>query len=341
METQIAVFPFEQDLGKEPMASFLSQLRQAVEQETARRDLASLSRAAVELSENYRAQRPARGVFIASEADRLAYVAVRLPATFAAVRAVFAEVRRLMPEGRITSLLDLGAGPGTAGWAAMEVFEELREITLVERDEGWIRMGRALAKAGGNALIENADWVRADLRAAGSFPAHDLVVASYALGEVERKIAREVLRAAWAAARAALVVIEPGTTAGFELIRLLREDLIGLGGHLIAPCPHQGECPMSAGDWCHFSQRLERSSLHRRLKAGELGHEDEKFSYVAASKGPVKPARARVLRHPLRRSGHAQLLLCAGEGIQTVTVTRSDKEAWRRARKTDWGDAWP
>jgi ribosomal protein RSM22 (predicted rRNA methylase) len=323
------------------MASLPSQLRQAIEQETARCDLPSLSRAAVELSEKYRAQRPARGGFIASETDRLAYVAVRLPATFAAVRAVFAEVRRLTPEGRIASLLDLGAGPGAAGWAAMEVFEGLRQVTLVERDEGWVRMGRALARAGGNALLENADWVRADLSAVGSLPAHDLVVASYALGEMEQGVSREVLRAAWAAARAALVVVEPGTTAGFGLIRALREDLIGLGGHLIAPCPHQGECPIPAGDWCHFSQRVDRSPLHRRLKAGALGYEDEKFSYVAASKQPVQPVRARVLRHPLRRSGHAQLLLCAGEGIRTVTVTRSDREAWRRARKTDWGDAWP
>lgn len=323
------------------MASLPSQLRRAIHQETARCDLSSLGRAAAELSENYRAQRPARGAFIASETHRLAYVAVRLPATFAAARAVFAEVRRLTPEGRIASLLDLGAGPGTAGWAATEVFDELRQVTLVERDDGWIRMGRALAKAGENALLENADWVRADLRAAGSFPAHDLVVAAYALGEVERGVSREVLKAAWSAARTALVVVEPGTMAGFGLIRLLRDDLIGLGGRLIAPCPHQGDCPMPAGDWCHFSQRLERSSLHRRLKTGALGHEDEKFSYVAASKGPVQPVRARVLRHPLRRSGHARILLCAGEGIQTVTVTRSDKEGWRRARKIDWGDAWP
>ncbi|OGG48686.1 MAG: hypothetical protein A3F84_29500 [Candidatus Handelsmanbacteria bacterium RIFCSPLOWO2_12_FULL_64_10] len=321
------------------MSPLPSQLRRAIEQETARCDLSSLSRAAAELSENYRAQRPARGDFIASEAHRLAYVAVRLPATFAAARAVFAEVRRLTPEGRVASLLDLGAGPGTAGWAAAEVFEGLRQVTLVERDEGWIRMGRALAKAGENALLENADWVRADLRAVGSLPAHDLVVASYALGEVE--VSREVLKAAWSAARTALVVVEPGTMAGFGLIRLLRDDLIGLGGRLIAPCPHQGDCPMPAGDWCHFSQRFDRSSLHRRLKTGTLGYEDEKFSYVAASKHPVQPVRARVIRHPLRRSGHARIQLCAGEGIQTVTVTRSDKEEWRRVRKVDWGDAWP
>lgn len=318
-----------------------SGLRRAIEQETARHNPQSLSRAAAELSERYRARRPEKGAFITSETDRLAYAAVRMPATFAAVCAVFSEIRRLMPGGGITSLLDLGAGPGTAGWAATEVFGELQRITLVEQDEGWIRMGKALARAGENALLESADWVCADFRKAESFPAHDLVVSAYALGELERQQSRETLKAAWAAAREALVIVEPGTMAGFDLVRRLRDDLIGLGGRLIAPCPHQADCPIPAGDWCHFSRRFERSSLHRRLKNGALGHEDEKFSYVAASRGPARPAAARVLRHPLRHPGHARILLCAGDGIRTITVARSDRENWRRARKIDWGDEWP
>ena len=318
-----------------------SPLRRAIERETAQHNLQSLGRAAAELSEDYRAQRSAKGAFISSEIHRVAYMAVRLPATFAAARAVFGEIRRLMPDRRISSLLDLGAGPGTAGWAATEVFDELRQITFVERDEAWIRMGKSLARAGENALLEDADWVYGDLRSVQSLPAHDLVVGSYALGEIGQNVSREVLKTAWSAARTALVVVEPGTMIGFERIRLLRDDLIGLGGHLIAPCPHQGDCPIPADDWCHFSQRLERSSLHRRLKTGALGYEDEKFSYIAASKHPVRPASARVLRHPLRRSGHARILLCAGDGIRTITVARRDKEKWRRARKTDWGDAWP
>jgi len=318
-----------------------SPLRRAIEEETARHNLQSLSRAAADLSENYRARRSGTGTFIASEMHRLAYAAVRLPGTFAATRAVFAEIRRLMPDLPITSLLDLGAGPGTAGWAATEAFHELEQITLVERDEAWIRMGTSLARAGENVLLEHADWVHADLCVAESFPAHDLVVAAYALGEIEQNVSREILKAAWTAARTALVIVEPGTMVGFNLIRRLREDLIGLGGHLIAPCPHQGGCPVSADDWCHFSQRFARSSLHRRLKTGTLGYEDEKFSYVAVSKHPIQPARARVIRHPLRRSGHARILLCTEDGIQTVTVARRDKEKWKRARRIDWGDEWP
>jgi ribosomal protein RSM22 (predicted rRNA methylase) len=274
-------------------------------------------------------------------AHRLAYAAVRMPATFAAAHAVFTVIRRLMPDRCITSLLDLGAGPGTAGWAALEVFDEVQQITLVEQEEEWIRAGKALARAAENVLLAHADWVHADLRAVASFPAHDLVVSSYALGEMEPKVSREIVQAAWAAARTAIAIIEPGTMRGFELVRLLRAELIALGGHVIAPCPHQDACPMPTHDWCHFAQRFARSALHRHLKTGTLGYEDEKFSYIVASKHLSQPVNARVIRHPLRHAGHTRLQLCTGDGLQTITVTRSANEHWQRARKIAWGDQWP
>ena len=317
------------------------QLCRAIALETAQHNLQSLTQAATDLSEHYRSQRSARGMFVATAAHRLAYAAVRLPATFAAAYAVFTEIRRLMPERRITSLLDLGAGPGTVGWAALEVFDAMQQITLVEQDEGWIRTGKSLARTGENVVLAHADWVHANVRTVASFPAHDLVVSSYALGESEPKVAREIVQAAWAAARTAVVIIEPGTMRGFALTRLLRDDLIALGGQVIAPCPHQDACPLPTTDWCHFSQRFARSSLHQRLKSGTLGYEDEKFSYIVASKHLSTPVNARVIRHPLRHAGHTRMQLCTGDGLQTITVTRSDNEHWQRARKIEWGDQWP
>jgi len=95
-------------------------------------------------------------------------------------------------------------------------------------------------------------------------------------------------------------------------------------------------------DWCHFAARLERSSLHRQLKRGELGHEDEKFSYVAFTREPVKRPPARIVRHPWQGSGFVKFELCVDdEAIRTETVTRSAKEQHRLARKARWGDAWP
>jgi ribosomal protein RSM22 (predicted rRNA methylase) len=325
--------------GSIPMA-LPSQLLRAIDEKIARCEMNSLTRAAAKLSDNYRAQNSPKGGFMPLEIDRLAYIAVRMPATFSAVTSVLAEVQRLMPGNKMTSVLDLGAGPGTASWAAAETFHELHQITLIERDNPLIQTGKSIAAASEDIALKNATWVNADLRTVSSFPTHDLVICSYALNELDHETARKVMERAWSATRLVLVVIEPGTMSGFHLIRRLREDVINFGGHLIAPCPHMKACPMSVDDWCHFSQRLNRTAVHRHLKMGHLSYENEKFSYIAVSKTPIQPAQARVIRHPLRRPGHTQMQLCSTEGLQTLTVTRSDKTNWRRLKKTNWGDVW-
>lgn len=315
-------------------------LQSVIKQETMRLGLSNLTKAAAELSERYRHQSPAHNQFITSDAHRLAYAAVRMPATFAAASTVLNEVRQRAPELPVQSLLDLGAGTGAAAWAAVEVFEQLRQCTLIEQDEQLIQLGRKLAQASEQPGLRTVIWQAANLRALPSLPPHDLVICSYSLGEIEEEAGHKILQAAWQATRGALVIIEPGTTKGFELIRRVRAALIEAGGFIIAPCPHEHACPMGGGDWCHFAARFERSSLHRRLKAGQLGYEDEKYSYVALAKQPLAPVHARILRHPLRHAGHTQLQLCAADGLQAITVTRRDKERWRRARKADWGEEW-
>ena len=97
----------------------------------------------------------------------------------------------------------------------------------------------------------------------------------------------------------------------------------------------------AAGDWCHFSQRVERTSQHRQLKGGALGYEDEKFSYLIAAKNAAPSTGARIVRHPGKHSGHVKLALCTAQGqIENRTITRSSKEAYKRARKAEWGDLW-
>ena len=90
-----------------------------------------------------------------------------------------------------------------------------------------------------------------------------------------------------------------------------------------------------------FAVRLDRSALHRRVKGGRLGHEDEKFSYVVATRDPLPSAAARVLRLPVTRKGLVQLEVCDAAGsAQRVVVTRRDPIAYRAARDASWGDSW-
>jgi len=302
------------------------------------RDLRAIRRAADDLSESYRSGKPQ--IAIAAPEHRLAYLHVRLPATYAAISAVLKEVCERIGEAR--SLLDLGAGPGTAAWAAAEIFPDLERVTLIERDPEMVVLGKKLAA--GHPVLSRAEWVVNDLRSV-KFEPHDLVIAAYALGELPgRDGLTAVSTKAWNAAQKAFAVIEPGTPRGFAFLLPLRDLLIGEGRHIAAPCPADAECPMKTrpDDWCHFAARLQRTSLHRRLKSGDLGYEDEKFSYLAVARDKAVPqAPARILRHPVHGKGHIKLTLCQAPDVREITIARSDGEGFRNARRADWGGSWP
>ena len=166
---------------------------------------------------------------------------------------------------------------------------------------------------------------------------------SYVLGELSAAAQQRLVAVAWSRAEKLVAIVEPGATRGFETMLAARAALTAAGGRILAPCPRAQAhpCPMAeAGDWCHFSQRLERTSQHRRLKGGDLGYEDEKFSYCVVGKDPTLPAQARIVRHPLQRKGHVQLQLCTPAGLQRITVTKSQKDKYRAARQAEWGEEW-
>nr|MCU0248333.1 small ribosomal subunit Rsm22 family protein [Bryobacter sp.] len=207
---------------------------------------AALARAAETLSAHYRDHQPTAALRLTAEEWTAAYLATRLPATYAAAHRVFHE---LADHAAPASLLDLGAGCGAASLAARAVWPNLSTLTLIEHDRSMLRAGQS--------LLPHASWLRDDLRTA-LFPAHDLVVACYALNELPAAQRDAVLLRAWQAARVALVLIEPGSRPGFDGIRSARDSLLSQGAHLAAPCPSESPCPMAAPDWCHFAARVER-----------------------------------------------------------------------------------
>lgn len=223
----------------------------------------------------------------------------------------------------------------------LKFFPTLESATLIEADPTWHQIGSRLGAGSDSPAIRNAHRVEANLKSFPAFDAHDLVIISYALGELPDSAASKTLADAWQAARRFLVVVEPGTRRGFAVINRTRSRLIAAGAPLLAPCPHEKVCPMAAaGDWCHFAQRVERTPQHRALKGGNLGYEDEKFSYVLASRGGQPLIDPRIVRHPLKLSGHVKLTLCTPDGLEHRTITRSQKEQYRLARKAEWGDSW-
>jgi ribosomal protein RSM22 (predicted rRNA methylase) len=165
------------------------------------------------------------------------------------------------------------------------------------------------------------------------------VVASYLIGEMDDAERASLAARMWAKTRDTLLVVEPGTPSGYTRIMALRQQLIALGAHVAAPCPHDGRCPLRPPDWCHFTRRLQRSQAHKQIKGAELPFEDEKFSYVAATRAPVASRPARVLAQPIVSKVEVTAKLCTSEGLEIARVPRRAKEDYARARRWRWGDA--
>jgi ribosomal protein RSM22 (predicted rRNA methylase) len=275
---------------------------------------------------------------IRTEADALAYALARMPATYAAVIASFNALIGLRPDFAPQSLLDVGAGPGTATWAAAEAFTSLVTFTLLDANTALRTLALELTRDSHRLSAARYEQGDAGTKLAGA-PHADLVVASYLINEMTDASRAALADQMWAKTRDTLLVVEPGTPAGTQRILDLRRRLIAQGAHVIAPCPHDAECPLVAPDWCHFTQRLPRSRVHKQLKAAELPYEDEKFIYVALSRLPMTLRPARVLAQPELTKIAIAAKLCTPHGIERVMAPRRDKTAYARFRKLSWGDA--
>lgn len=316
-----------------------SNLLQLILQLVENKKIQLLKNARTDTSNRYRKGVDSREVFT-NEEETLSYLATRLPATFAACVKVYQAIQKALPHLTIRSLLDLGAGPGSATWAASEIFEEIIDVHLIEREPSIVEIGKQLASA---MQRLNYTWKVASLDQEVEIPKVDLAVFSYSYGELDPAKGRALILKLMNQNIPVIAVIEPGTPRGFEKIISLRSFVLQMGAKLIAPCPHSMACPMSQNDWCHFSARVERSKLHRLLKEGSLGYEDEKFSYLVFSPKDlaIEKIAGRVVRSPLKGKGHVKFSLCAENGrLEPCVATRSDKNSYKMARDLEWGDSW-
>ena len=273
------------------------------------------------LSKRYRTEQNKQ---LASYEEHLAYLASRMPATFAACSEVFSRLDEVAAGFSPKSMLDIGSGPGTCVLAFPGSVEQ---VTMVEINEQFV----AFAKKFLSTKAASCRW-QSQIPQGEKF---DLVTSSYMLSELHNL--QEMLVLIEQAVGEMAVLIDTGTPHGYQTLMQARDYFIKMGYTILAPCPHNGPCPMP---WCHFSVRLPRSRLHRHMKGGSLGYEDEKFCYLIASKSYKRASSYdRIVKPPLHRSGHTHLTLCTHEGIlREEVVSKKTKERYKAAKKAEWGD---
>jgi ribosomal protein RSM22 (predicted rRNA methylase) len=316
-------------------------LRECIDEALVGTTAAALTRDVERLIDTYRSGATPLTPILASADDVLAYVAYRMPATYAVVRAALQQVQLGLTDFEPHTLVDFGAGTGAVGWAAAETWPTLSGVTLLEQSTAAIALGQRIVRSSSSDVLQAAAWRQWRLSEADVEKA-DVATAAYVLGELTEQ-QQAVLVGLLMTTAPFVVVIEPGTPAGFARIIRTRSALIDSGFTIVAPCPHEFMCPMlERRDWCHFAERLDRSRIHRSVKAGELSYEDEKFSYVAAVRGPVHRPTSRILRHPQLRKGLVSLELCTSSGAAAEElISKSQGALYKAARNARWGDPWP
>lgn len=272
--------------------------------------------------------------FILAPETALAYSIIRMPATYTAVTYVLQEAKMRtggMPE--VKQILDLGAGTGAATFALREHFPEAK-ITCLEREEAMLTLGKAFQS---HFAMQEIEWKQQDLLEEELPSGYDVILEAYMCNEWKEVDAQKLFLQMLEKSKQYVICIEPGTPQSYQRMLAFRKLGIERGYHLVAPCPHEGTCPL-VEDWCHSLCRLSRSKLQRSLKQGELAYEDEKFTYYIFSKTPYSPVKVRILRHPVIGKGFVKIKVCTKEGICERKFTKKEKEEYKSIKKKKWGD---
>lgn len=287
------------------------------------------------ITEKYKGNRNDGTRLVTGRDEAKAYAAVRMPATYCAVKSALSEVCSLTRDV-FETMLDVGAGTGAAIWAAADVCN-VRHATCLEREGEMLELGQILTE---EALCGvKTEWRREDLTSVTVGARYDLVSAAYVLNELSPAKRTETLKKLWDCTAKLLLIVEPGTPSHAKLQAEIRKEMEKSGANLIAPCPMGAQCKTEGEDWCHFRCRVERTKLHKLIKKGDAPYEDEKFTYSAFYREPLETVcRERVLRRLNVSEKQVTLKVCSGTQIEDIIFRKKDGARYKSAKKAEAGD---
>ena len=311
-------------------------LESAIEKEIQKVKITELKEIAKKLSDRYMNEKREGQTLLSKEKEALAYLGIRMPATFCAITTALKQTLKIAENCKIETVLDIGAGTGAAVWAINEQIDTDKIICL-EREEAMRKVGQELMSQ--SQELSKVEWVDADITKFEKIKGADLIVSSYMINELKEEERKKVIEKLLNLESKIILIIEPGTPEGFKNIKQIQKIALEKGANIIAPCTHQGLCKLPEDDWCHSTVRVERSKIQKILKSGDAPYEDEKFSYIAISKENLGTAQSRILRHPIIETGKITLKLCRNGNIEQKIITKKEKELFKEAKKKKCGDS--
>jgi ribosomal protein RSM22 (predicted rRNA methylase) len=296
---------------------------------------------------------------------RVAYGLFFFPQTFVRAQLVMRECWRPPPGDAPVRILDLGAGTGAAGFAALHLLgARPARLHATDRSAGALAVLR-MAAVECNALWPGAavETDSSDLTDLSALKAHhDLILCSFLLNELaEDDPAFDP--AAWVRglfARLApgglLIVIEPALKSCAERLEALRDRVAAeRWARIVGPCPHHAPCPMRAEGrfWCHEVRRWAPPALAEKINRTLFRDlPNLKFSFLALrgaaafedkqdpASGAADSARARLVAPVVEQRGKFVTRGCFADGslreIELLT-RRLDADARAATRALERG----
>lgn len=311
------------------------------------------------------------------ERAALMYMATRLPPNYACLRTVMREIHEMDPSFKPKSVLDFGSGMGTTVFAVNATWPtEVNEFMNIDISKEQQYLCEYLLRGGKDLGEPLQNVFHKQYLPSSNRVKYDMVVAAFSMLELPNSQLRaNTIENLWNKTNDLLVIIERGTTGGFEIINEARNFVLSMSGHdvtkklvlappskpslacavptahVFAPCPHEFICPRylmpskRRMNICRFRVHYEPLGFGQQ----KLGYGKEEFSYVVLRKRPNDmngcPMRwPRVVEAKKRPGKHVIHKLCCPSGALAETVFTKAKygaAAYKVAKAAEWGDVLP
>jgi len=223
----------------------------------------------------------------------LASLRHRLLPNYAIAKRVLLETQALLPHFYPKRILDFGIGVGSSSAAAMDVFTELEWIHGIDSSRS-MRECASLVLDGKGPRV-TTDSILSSKSVRGNFDVVLFTFTATELSHVAATLAAAALLWEKLSPNGVFIMIEPGTPDGFNNIGSVRsmlldccppdeEDEDGFIGlqdqcHIIAPCTHNGNCPMNK------NQRMIHTLNDNDESVNEVNEGKKYFSDTKGTRG--------------------------------------------------------
>jgi ribosomal protein RSM22 (predicted rRNA methylase) len=330
------------------MAETFANLPESIEQAIAsllmRQESTEWISRGMQLHNRYISGNRTKGGHVRELDDVMAYLGLRVPASYAQISGAMRSVREVLPSWNPKSVLDLGAGPGTGVWAAKTVWESVSEAVCIDQGKNFITVGKQLLNE--IDLPVTVHWEQQDVRegVAPEEAHYDLVIVANVLNELSPAARDKVLGQAFNHTTGVLLILEPGTPSG-SAIAAESARAFKTAANLVAP--YIDNSYVKDDDfWLHFSQRFIRPEFQRRVRqymrdSTEMASdwEDAKYSYTAISKLPGEVLAWGRCAGPVRlQKGFLEVPVLTKDSLQLIKVMKRNHEQFRYAKNLKGGE---